>query len=144
MHLYFVIFKNKKDKEYKLFSNNVFDKEKDWISSFMEMLQNHVYVTEIDPSSCFAALHKNSIELLKNSNVPSGLKKTFTSSSKSKLRKFDNSIDDGWKLLDWHHEFYRQGVFSDESESSVSPFIDGVFLKSVKSPILTASLSGSR
>ena len=29
MHLYFVIFKNKKDKEYKLFSNNVFDKEKD-------------------------------------------------------------------------------------------------------------------
>ena len=96
----------------------VFDKEKDWISSFMEMLQNHVYVTEIDPSSCFAALHKNSIELLKNSNVPSGLKKIFTSSSKSKMRKFDNSIDDGWKLLDWHHEFYRQGVFSDESESS--------------------------
>ena len=34
------------------------------------------------------------------------------------MRKFDNSIDDGWKLLDWHHEFYRQGVFSDESESS--------------------------
>ena len=32
---------------------------------------------------------------------------------------------------------------SDESESSVSPFIDGVFLKSVKSPILTASLSGN-
>ena len=29
MHLYFIIFKNKKDKEYKLFSNNVFDKEKD-------------------------------------------------------------------------------------------------------------------
>jgi len=29
MHLYFVIFKNKKDKDYKLFSNNVFDKEKD-------------------------------------------------------------------------------------------------------------------
>ena len=29
MHLYFVIFKNKKDKEYKLLSNNVFDKEKD-------------------------------------------------------------------------------------------------------------------
>ena len=29
MHLYFIIFKNKKDKECKLFSNNVFDKEKD-------------------------------------------------------------------------------------------------------------------
>ena len=29
MHLYFIVFKNKKDKEYKLFSNNVFDKEKD-------------------------------------------------------------------------------------------------------------------
>ena len=29
MHLYFIIFKNKKDKEYKLFSNNVFDKEID-------------------------------------------------------------------------------------------------------------------
>ena len=29
MHLYFIIFKNKKDKDYKLFSNTVFDKEKD-------------------------------------------------------------------------------------------------------------------
>ena len=29
MHLYFVVFKNKKDKDYKLFSNTVFDKEKD-------------------------------------------------------------------------------------------------------------------
>ena len=29
MHLYFIVFKNKKDKEYKLFTNNVFDKEKD-------------------------------------------------------------------------------------------------------------------
>jgi len=29
MHLYFVIFKNKKDKEYKLFTNTIFDKEKD-------------------------------------------------------------------------------------------------------------------
>ena len=29
MHLYFIIFKNKKDKDYKLFSNIVFDKEKD-------------------------------------------------------------------------------------------------------------------
>jgi hypothetical protein len=27
--LYFVVFKNKKDKEYKLFSNVIFDKEKD-------------------------------------------------------------------------------------------------------------------
>jgi hypothetical protein len=27
--LYFVVFKNKKDKEYKLFSNVLFDKEKD-------------------------------------------------------------------------------------------------------------------
>jgi len=29
MHLYFIIFKNKKDKEYKLFNNTIFDKEKD-------------------------------------------------------------------------------------------------------------------
>ena len=29
MHLYFVVFKNKKDNDYKLFSNTVFDKEKD-------------------------------------------------------------------------------------------------------------------
>ena len=29
MMLYFVVFKNKKDKEYKLFSNVLFDKEKD-------------------------------------------------------------------------------------------------------------------
>ena len=29
MHLYFVVFKNKKDEDYKLFSNNVFNKEKD-------------------------------------------------------------------------------------------------------------------
>jgi hypothetical protein len=28
MHLYFVIFKNKKDNEYRLFSNTVFDDEK--------------------------------------------------------------------------------------------------------------------
>jgi hypothetical protein len=28
MHLYFVVFKNKKDNEYRLFSNNVFDDEK--------------------------------------------------------------------------------------------------------------------
>ena len=27
MHLYFVIFKNKKDKEYKLFTNIIFNKE---------------------------------------------------------------------------------------------------------------------
>ena len=27
--LYFVVFKNKKDKEYKLFSNHLFDKEKE-------------------------------------------------------------------------------------------------------------------
>ena len=27
MHLYFVVFKNKKDKEYKLFTNTIFDKE---------------------------------------------------------------------------------------------------------------------
>ena len=27
MHLYFVVFKNKKDKEYKLFNNTIFDKE---------------------------------------------------------------------------------------------------------------------
>ena len=29
MMLYFVVFKNKKDKEYKLFTNTVFDKEND-------------------------------------------------------------------------------------------------------------------
>ena len=29
MHLYFVVFKNKKDNDYKLFSNTIFDKEKD-------------------------------------------------------------------------------------------------------------------
>ena len=29
MMLYFVVFKNKKDKEYKLFSNMLFDKEKE-------------------------------------------------------------------------------------------------------------------
>ena len=29
MMLYFVVFKNKKDKEYRLFSNVIFDKEKD-------------------------------------------------------------------------------------------------------------------
>ena len=27
MHLYFIVFKNKKDKEYKLFTNTIFDKE---------------------------------------------------------------------------------------------------------------------
>ena len=27
MHLYFVVFKDKKDKDYKLFSNNLFDDE---------------------------------------------------------------------------------------------------------------------
>ena len=29
MHLYFVVFKNKGDKDYKLFTNTVFDKEKE-------------------------------------------------------------------------------------------------------------------
>ena len=29
MHLYFIVFKNKKDKNYKLFTNTVFDKEKE-------------------------------------------------------------------------------------------------------------------
>ena len=29
MHLYFVVFKNKKDNDYKLFSNTVFDKEQE-------------------------------------------------------------------------------------------------------------------
>ena len=29
MHLYFVVFKNKEDKDYKLFTNTVFDKEKE-------------------------------------------------------------------------------------------------------------------
>jgi len=29
MHLYFVVFKNKKDNDYKLFTNTIFDKEKD-------------------------------------------------------------------------------------------------------------------
>ena len=29
MHLYFVLFKNKKDNDYKLFSNTIFDKEKE-------------------------------------------------------------------------------------------------------------------
>ena len=29
MHLYFVVFKNKKDNDYKLFSNTIFDKEKE-------------------------------------------------------------------------------------------------------------------
>ena len=28
MHLYFVVFKNKKDNDYKLFSNTIFDDEK--------------------------------------------------------------------------------------------------------------------
>jgi len=28
MHLYFVVFKNKKDKDYKLFTNTLFDREK--------------------------------------------------------------------------------------------------------------------
>lgn len=32
---------------------------------------------------------------------------------------------------------------SDESENTVSPFTDGVFLKAVKSPVLTATLSGN-
>ena len=27
MHLYFIVFKNKKDKDYKLFTNTIFDKE---------------------------------------------------------------------------------------------------------------------
>ena len=27
MHLYFIVFKNKKDTEYKLFTNTIFDKE---------------------------------------------------------------------------------------------------------------------
>ena len=29
MHLYFIVFKNKKDNDYKLFTKNIFDKEKD-------------------------------------------------------------------------------------------------------------------
>ena len=29
MHLYFIVFKNKKDNDYKLFTNNIFYKEKD-------------------------------------------------------------------------------------------------------------------
>tara|TARA_Y100001937_G_scaffold100440_1_gene137517 strand:+ start:200 stop:445 length:246 start_codon:yes stop_codon:yes gene_type:complete len=29
MHLYFVVFKNKKDKDYKLFTNTLFDREKE-------------------------------------------------------------------------------------------------------------------
>ena len=29
MHLYFVVFKNKKDNDYKLFTNTIFDKEKE-------------------------------------------------------------------------------------------------------------------
>ena len=29
MHLYFIVFKKKKDNDYKLFTNNIFDKEKD-------------------------------------------------------------------------------------------------------------------
>ena len=29
MHLYFIIFKNKKENDYKLFTNTIFDKEKD-------------------------------------------------------------------------------------------------------------------
>ena len=29
MHLYFIVFKNKKDNDYKLFSNTIFDKEKE-------------------------------------------------------------------------------------------------------------------
>ena len=29
MHLYFIVFKNKKEDDYKLFTNTVFDKEKD-------------------------------------------------------------------------------------------------------------------
>ena len=29
MHLYFVVFKNKENKDYKLFTNTVFDKEKE-------------------------------------------------------------------------------------------------------------------
>ena len=29
MHLYFVVFKNKEDKDYKLFTNTVFNKEKE-------------------------------------------------------------------------------------------------------------------
>ena len=29
MHLYFIVFKNKKNKEYKLFTNTIFDKEKE-------------------------------------------------------------------------------------------------------------------
>ena len=29
MHLYFIVFKNKKDNDYKLFTNTIFDKEKE-------------------------------------------------------------------------------------------------------------------
>ena len=29
MHLYFIVFKNKKENDYKLFTNTIFDKEKD-------------------------------------------------------------------------------------------------------------------
>ena len=29
MHLYFLVFKNKKDNDYKLFTNTIFDKEKE-------------------------------------------------------------------------------------------------------------------
>jgi len=29
MHLYFIVFKNKKENDYKLFTNTIFDREKD-------------------------------------------------------------------------------------------------------------------
>ena len=97
----------------------VFDKKKDWISSFMEMLKNHVYVKSLENHDCFAVLHKEAIELMREAERVKKTNKRFTTRSKSKSNIFGGEID-GWELLDWQHEFYRQGVLKDQEISANS------------------------
>ena len=97
----------------------VFDKKKDWISSFMEMLKSHVYVKSLEDQDCFAVLHKEAIELMREAEKATKMKKRFTTSLKSKSNIFGDEIN-GWKLLDWQHEFYRQGVLTDQATSANS------------------------
>jgi myotubularin-related protein 1/2 len=69
----------------------VFSKKKEWVTSFLDMLKKHIFIQKFDPSSCFAGLHRSALDLQKKSM----------------------DCADGWTLLNWAKEFYRQGVFDD-------------------------------
>ena len=97
----------------------VFDKKKDWISSFMEMLKSHVYVKSLENNDCFAVLHKDAIELMREAEKAKKMKKSVYYNRKIEIKYFGDQID-GWKLLDWQHEFYRQGIFTDQGTSANS------------------------